>query len=168
MTSGSSEHVGWKDSLRHFDSIKTKEHTHKCLPAWRYWTQEWQTMKTTIQTSNYRMQTNWVADTKKMLTTNTIKNENYRDLNFKFLTQFCYRLCNQTLTKYINHTGEKHLPGSSKETCNLISEACVVGMLHDSHQLNTIVTWIERAEKNIILNLKRIHVFGAFPTRLLI
>lgn len=54
-----------------------------------------------------------------------------------------------TTTNIIIH---KHLPGSSKETCYLISKACIIGMLHDSHQLNTVVTWKEerRKEKTLL------------------
>lgn len=49
------------------------------------------------------------------------------------------------------------LPGSSKETCDLIAKACIVGVLHDSHQLNTVVTCKQSKEghsKNILIRLK--------------
>lgn len=35
----------------------------------------------------------------------------------------------------------QHLPGSSKEAGNLVSKACIVGVFHDGHQLNAVITW---------------------------
>lgn len=41
---------------------------------------------------------------------------------------------------------EIHLPGSSEKTCNLVPKARIVGMFHDGHQLDTVVTLTQRAE----------------------
>lgn len=61
-----------------------------------------------------------------------------------------------TRTKTGDHSGREHLqdswkvimqnwqgllPGGSEEACYLVAKACIVGMFHDGHELNAVVTW---------------------------
>lgn len=58
---------------------------------------------------------------------------------------------------------DKYLPGSCKKTCNLVSKACIVGVFHDGHQLNTVITCTQedREQKYGLNHVKSCHICHA-------
>lgn len=55
------------------------------------------------------------------------------------------------------------LPGSSEKTCYLVPKARVVGMFHDGHELDTVVTLTQRAE-DVKTSAHFIYVLRAFQS----
>lgn len=85
-----------------------------------------------------------------------------------------------TRTKTGDHSGREHLqdswkvimqnwqgllPGGSEEACYLVAKACIVGMFHDGHELNAVVTWRQNHKWMQLTrhSLQFLRIRAAFP-----